>query len=100
MNGKRSSYFDPHKTPLKTETKPLADKPAEKVADTASGSKRCIDSDVSGKGSCAGGVRAREIEVEMRFDKPTEAEIKAVENFFDWLLAEALGLTGEIDQAA
>jgi glycine cleavage system regulatory protein len=47
-----------------------------------------------------GVTKRREVEIEIRCDIPTGAEIKAVEDFFDWLLAEALRLTGEIGKAA
>jgi hypothetical protein len=42
----------------------------------------------------------REVEVEIRCDEPTGAEIKTVEDFFDWLLAETLRLNGEMGKAA
>ena len=41
-----------------------------------------------------------EIEVEITDDRPTAAERKAVEDFFDWLLAEALRSAREVDKAA
>ena len=44
--------------------------------------------------------RGREVEVEATYEKPTAAERKAVEDFFDWLLAEALRSNGEVDEAA
>jgi hypothetical protein len=37
-------------------------------------------------------VLIQEIEVEITNDAPTDAERKAVEDFFDWLFAEALSL--------
>ena len=42
----------------------------------------------------------REVEIEITYDRPTTAERKAVEDFFDWLLAEALRFAGEVDEAA
>lgn len=42
-------------------------------------------------------IRGREVEVEATYEKPTATERKAVEDFFDWLLAEALRSAGEVD---
>jgi hypothetical protein len=47
-----------------------------------------------------GVIIVQELEVEITDDAPTEAERKAVEDFFDWLLAEALRLAGEMGKAA
>jgi hypothetical protein len=100
MNEKGNVYFDPLKTPLETRIKGLANKPADKVADKAPGSERDADSDAPEKELRAGVVLGRGVEVEIRYDKPTEAEKKAVEDFFDWLLAEALRLNEEMGKAA
>lgn len=45
-------------------------------------------------------IRECAVEVEVTYERPTAAERKAVEDFFDWLLAEALRSAGEIDEAA
>ena len=45
-------------------------------------------------------IREGAVEVEVNYERPTAAERKAVEGFFDWLLAEALRSAGEIDEAA
>lgn len=45
-------------------------------------------------------IRGRVVEVEATYEKPTAAERKAIEDFFDWLLAEALRSAAEVDEAA
>lgn len=100
MQEKKTFCFEPLQTSLNIGIKRLVDKRPDKVADTALDSKRDADSGAPEKGSCAAITWAREFEVELRCDQPTEAEIKAVEDFFDWLLAEALKLTGEMGKAA
>ncbi|MCA1612852.1 MAG: hypothetical protein LC800_01610 [Acidobacteria bacterium] len=100
MNEKRNVYFGPLKTPLDTGIKGLANKPADKLADRALGSERDVESDAPEKELRGGVVWGPEVEVEIRCDKPTQAEIKAVEDFFDWLLAEALRLAGGMGKAA
>ena len=100
MSGKQNFCFETHKTPLAPDRKAPANGPADKVANIEPGAKRGVDPDADRKDARTEIVQGYEVEVEIRYDKPTEAEIKAVESFFDWLLAEALRLAGEMNKAA
>lgn len=100
MQDKQEPCFKTLKTPLTTGRNELANDPAEEVVDTGPGAGRRPEPNANRNGVQTESIQGHAVEVEIRYDKPTEAERKAVENFFDWLLAEALSLTGEIDKAA
>jgi hypothetical protein len=100
MQDKQDPCFKTLKTPLTTGRKELANGPVDKIAGIEPGAEVCADHEVDKKDALTESIQGYEVEVEIRYDKPTEAERKAVENFFDWLLAEALSLTVEIDEAA
>ena len=97
MRDKKNLYPETPKRPVATEIKERSG-----PIDNFAGARRGAVPDAPEKELCSGIVRGceSEVEVEIRFDKPTEAERKAVEDFFDWLLAEALRLAGEIGKAA
>lgn len=84
-----------------TPKRPAATKVKERSRpiDNFAGGGRGIVSNAPEKESCAGIIWCEAgVEVEIRFDKPTESERKSVEDFFDWLLAEALRLAGETNK--
>lgn len=100
MPEKQNYCFETLKTPLTAGRKGLANGPADKTADIEQGAGLGADPDADKKGVRTESIQGYEVEVEISYDKPTEAEKKTVENFFDWLLAEALRLTGEMGKAA
>jgi hypothetical protein len=100
MKEKQNFCFETLKSPLAATKTGLANAPADKAVVIEPSAERGADLDADRKDARTESIRGTEVEVEIRYDKPTEAERKAVENFFDWLLAQALSLTGEIDKAA
>lgn len=77
---------------------------ADKIKSVEAGAQQSVSLAMSAKDkeeeNDLGAVISQELEVEITDDAPTEAERKAIEDFFDWLFAEALRSTGEVDEAA
>ena len=83
-----------------TAIKELGSGPNANIPGVGSSIGKGADSDALENEVVVGVTGWREVEVEIRCDVPTGAEIKAVEDFFDWLLAEILRLNGEVCKAA
>ncbi len=100
MEEKENFCIETFEPPLTTELKERGDETADNLDGIGSGAERGPNLGAPEKEVLAGIFQACEVEVEITDDKPTEAERKAVEDFFDWLLAEALRLAGEFGKAA
>jgi len=92
--------FETLKTPLTTGIKERGNEPADNIAGAGSAPHAAPDPDASKEDAPAEIIRGIEIEIEFTDDRPTAAERKAVEDFFDWLLAEALSSAVEVGKAA
>lgn len=100
MEEKENFCFETLKTPLTTRIKEGRNGSDDNVARAESGAGLVADPDAPKKDTQPQIIRWREVEVEITNDRPTATERKAVEDFFDWLLAEALRLNGEMGKAA
>lgn len=99
MEEKENFCFETLKTPLTTEIKERRNEPADNV-EGAGGAPRAAPAPDASKKEQTEIIGEVEIEVEITDDRPTAAERKAVEDFFDWLLAEALSSAREVGKAA
>lgn len=100
MEEKESLRFETLKTPLTTGIKERGNEPADNVEAAGAAPRAAPAHNASKKHLQAEIIRGVEIEVEITDDRPTAAERRAVEDFFDWLLAEALSSAGEVGKAA
>jgi hypothetical protein len=100
MEDTENLRFETLKTPLTTGIKERGNEPADNIAGAGSAPHATPDPDASKEDARAAIIRRVELEIEITDDRPTAAERKAVEDFFDWLLAEALRCAGEVDKAA
>lgn len=99
MEEKENLRFETLKVPLTTGIKERRNEPADNVEGAGAAPRAAPAPDASRKEQ-AEIIGEVEIEVEITDDRPTTAERKAVEDFFDWLLAEALNSAEEVSKAA